>query len=673
MNRKRRILLVLYAAVMALGVQVLPSAADYGLGNQVYGATGISATLNGSVSAVQGEEDVSVTIDVENKGSGNFTFDNAILEMDPADNLFISGGTTGSVTLEAGDTMTLTFLVSVGKSASTGSRDMTLTLENGGSSVHEQPTGRFKVYSKTSGSGGNYVASLDISQSINPETGLASGQDNTLTVTIKNIGNTVIKNAVLTLTLPDGLSINNASNSYNLGFINTGSTRNVKFPISVEDSAASKNYQITAAITGLNYSNESVSVEQVLYVPVAGSGASVGNLEVTGINAPDEVSGQDPFTLSFNVQNKSSVAVKNVKITVEVPEGLLNQTRSTFIAATIGAGESKNYEVKLFADDSAKEKAYTIKITLSSSTSSDSSSDSITEYASVYVNGVSGEKTPQLMVDNYSYGGTFVQAGDDFLLELGLMNTSGSKTITNIKVTVTSEDGSIIPVNSSNSFFIEKLGKKERTDQAMMLAVKPAAEQKTTPLNVEMSYEDGSGNPFTSKDVISIPVMQETRLEVDDIIAPPELYAGMQGGVSVQFYNMGKTTLNNLRVTAEGDFDTPESTSYFVGNMESGKSDTYDFMFIPRQGGTMEGKVVFTYEDAAGDQQILERPFSFEVMAEMPVFDEGIPPEDAAAGTGGHKTLWIAVGVLAVLAAGGFVAWRKIRKKKMHREMEIDE
>jgi uncharacterized repeat protein (TIGR01451 family) len=672
---------------MALGIQALPATANFGVQNLVYAATGVSATsmeakLLGDPSAVQGEDDVTVTVELENTDKiSSISFNSAELALDPATNVVVSGGTTGTVTLDKGDTMTLTFKVSVGKFAETGSRTLSLKLKKTTISetteVYSNPQlGNFEIYEKTgtpNNGSGKYAAALDISQSISPESGLASGQDNKLTISIKNIGNTVVKNAVLTLTLPDGLSIYNGSNKVNLGYINTTSTRNVSFAISVDDSATSKNYQITAALTGLDYSNESVSAEQVLYVPVAGSGASVGNLEVTGINVPDEVSGQDPFTLSFNVQNKSSVAVKNVKIAVDVPEGLLNQSRSTFVAATIGAGESKNYEVKLFADDSAKEKAYTIKISLSSSTASDSASDTITEYASVYVNGVSGEKTPQLMVDNYSYGGTFVQAGDDFLLELGLRNTSGSKAISNIKVTVTSEDGSIIPANSSNSFFIEKLSKKERIDHALMLSVKPAAEQKTTPLTVEMSYEDGSGNAFTTKDVISIPVMQETRLEVDDIIAPPELYAGMQGGVSVQFYNMGKTTLNNLRVTAEGDFDTPESTSYFVGNMESGKSDTYDFMFIPRQGGTLEGKVTFTYEDAAGDQQVLERPFSFEVMAEMPAMDEGIPSEDAAAGAGGHKKLWIALGVLTLFVVGGIVAWRMIRKRKMHREMEIDE
>ncbi len=541
--------------------------------------------------------------------------------------------------------------------------------------VHENGSlGKLTIYEKLAdpihGSGNN-IAALDIIHYTNPAGGFDQGQENILALEIINNGSTVIKNAQLTLTMPDGLSMDNASNSMMLGYIATGSRKEVRFPVAVEDDAESKSYGITAEITGLDYSNEAVSLKKTFYVPVKGSGGSVKNAEITNISAPGQVSGDDEFTLSFDVENKNSAELKNIRVSVEVPDGLLNKSRTTFIESSIPAGSRKNYSVTMFAADGAKEKAYSIKITLSSSTS-DESKSAVTQYASVYVSGAGGEKTPQLMVDNYSYGGSFVQAGDKFLLELGLYNASGSRAINNIKVTISSEDGAIIPVNSSNSFYIEKLGKKERTERAMVLSVKPNAEQKTTPLTVDMSYEDGSGNAFTSKDIISIPVMQDTRLEVDDIIAPPDLFAGMQNGLSVQFYNTGKTTLSNLRVTAEGDFDTPESTSYFVGNLESGKSDSYDFSFIPRKGGEMTGKIIFSYEDAAGDVQILERAFSFDVMEEMPVFDEGMMPEEGM-NQGGSKTPWIAAGVILLLGGGGFFAWRKIRKKKMHREMEIDE
>lgn len=86
----------------------------------------------------------------------------------------------------------------------------------------------------------------------------------------------------------------------------------------------------------------------------------------------------------------------------------------------------------------------------------------------------------------------------------------------------------------------------------------------------------------------------------------------------------------------------------------------------------MNGKIIFTYEDASGDQQVLEREFSFQVMEEMPAFDF-FPPEETPSNGGVGKTLWIVLGVLALLAGGGIFAWRKIKKRKMHREMEINE
>jgi len=676
-KKSRKAILVFIAAVMAFGFQAMPINNQFGAGNSVYADTMlINSKVIGSASAVQGDQNVVVTIEVENRENGNFTFDSATLGLSTTKDVTISGGSTGTITLTKGQKATISFYLNVGRFAVSGSRSMSLTLRNDGSTVHEAGSlGRFTIYDKVgdpNNGSGSYAAVLDITHYTNPEGGFDSGQDNTLILDIINNGNTIIKNAELSLTMPDGLSLNNASNSMAMGYLSTGSRKEVSFPIAVDDDAESKNYAITAELTGLSFNNTAVTLKKTFYVPVNGSGTSIKNAEITNISAPSQVYGEEEFTLSFDVANQNSADLKNVKVNVDVPEGLLNKSRNTFIESSIPAGSSKNYSVTLFAADGAKEKAYSIKMSLSSSASTEDT-NSVTQYASVYVSGVAGAKTPQLMVDSYSYGGTYVQAGDVFLLDLGLYNTSGTHTISNIKVTVSSEDGVIIPVNSSNSFYIDKLGKKERTGEALYLSVKPDAEQKTTPLTIDMSYEDGSGNAFTSKDIISIPVMQETKLEVDDIIAPPELYAGMQSGVSVQFYNTGKTTLNNLRVTAEGDFDTPESTSYFVGNMESGKSDTYDFGFIPRKGGALEGKIIFSYEDASGEVQILERPFSFQVMDEMPAFDEGMPMDEGDAAAGGSKTLWVVLGILALLTGGGVFAWKKIRKKKLNREMEIDD
>jgi hypothetical protein len=114
-----------------------------------------------------------------------------------------------------------------------------------------------------------------------------------------------------------------------------------------------------------------------------------------------------------------------------------------------------------------------------------------------------------------------------------------------------------------------------------------------------------------------------------------------------------------------------ESNRYFVGNMESGSSDSYDFSFIPRATGSMTGKIIFTYEDASGDPQQLEKEFIFDIM-DMPVWEEQpMPMEEDMGG----KIPWVPIGIGAVVViSAGVVAVYKIRhKRKMHREMEIDE
>ena len=101
--------------------------------------------------------------------------------------------------------------------------------------------------------------------------------------------------------------------------------------------------------------------------------------------------------------------------------------------------------------------------------------------------------------------------------------------------------------------------------------------------------------------------------------------------------------------------------------MESGSSDSYDFSFIPRSAGTMDGKVVFTFEDASGEEQTIERPFSFQVMEEMPVFDPGgMMPEELEGGDKSNKLPWILEGIFILICGGEFV-WKNLEGRKCNR------
>lgn len=653
-----------------------------GIADQAFAAENIDVKISqtGGYFAVAGDTGVNVTMKVENKGKEAITFlaktglsktSGVLTEPSPA---------SAKVTVEPGTSADILFLISVAKTAQpdTYKIPVILTDDRDGSIMRSRDL-EINVIKKVTPPGADpntnaivYSPALDLVHKLSPAEAITVGSVTDLSLSFINSGNTAMKNALITLGMPDGITVNNGSSSLSVGYLSIGDAKTVVFPLAADDKVSTKNYPFTVKIEFKDNQNAAQSIEQTIYIPVRGSGAdSVSGLSITDINAPKQVLAGEDFTLNFKVVNNGDNSTGQVKVYAEAQSGLVNRTQNAFIEKSIAPGENRSYSITYFTTEGAAETSYTIKLVVEQLSGD---GKSIQQYTGIYVKkGTAGSiKTPQLMVSSYSYGGTFVHAGDEFRLDLELRNTSPAHTLRNVKVTLESGDGTFIPVRSSNSFYIDNIDKNSSAGHSIYLSVKPDAEQKTTSINVTMSYEDTEANTFNATDIISIPVMQDTRLLVDDIIAPPELYAGMPSGVSVEFYNMGKTKLNNLRINAEGNFDTMESNSYYAGNMAPGTSDSYDFTFIPRETGLMTGKIVFSYEDASGDQQAFEKEFEFQII-EMPVWDEEqFPPEDGQDGS--KKIPWVPIGIGAgILAAAAFLLIRRHRKKKLQREMEINE
>ncbi|MDD2295446.1 MAG: CARDB domain-containing protein, partial [Eubacteriales bacterium] len=422
-------------------------------------------------------------------------------------------------------------------------------------------------------------------------------------------------------------------------------------------------------ISGLNTSNSEVSLEETVYVPVAGVGGS-GNLdlEISDVQAPESVSAGSDFSVSFTVHNQSAYDAVNVKAELKVPEGVINKTKNVFLIDRIAPGASQGCTVTLNARQGGEYQLFEI------SAGSADGTQTVSQYGGTMILGGGGGTNPQLMVSAYSYGGQPVRAGNAFTLSLTLNNTSSGTALQNIKVTVTSDDSAFLPVGTSNAFYVPSIAANSAVTHQMSLAAKKDAEQRTSTITVAMSYEDTAGSTYSASDIISIPVIQETRLVIDDILDPGYLTADQMGYLNVNYYNMGKTQLSNLRVTAEGDFTVEGSATMYVGNMASGKSDYYSINFFPNGPGPLNGKVTFTFEDAAGDEQMIEKLFTFQV-GEAMVWEEdpNMPlPEDMPSG---GMSAWKAAAILLAASAAvlGAVKYRKRRKLIRDEEFDLNE
>lgn len=303
---------------------------------------------------------------------------------------------------------------------------------------------------------------------------------------------------------------------------------------------------------------------------------------------------------------------------------------------------------------------------------------------------------PKLIVDKYSFSPETPYAGEEFAMDLSFYNTNADKSVRNIKIFLTSSDSAMpanpkdmgvgaassssvfTPVDSSNTFFISYIEPGGTVRKTINLTTSPTIAAKNYQVVANFEYEDKDGNEYTAQEMIGIPIVQKSKLDTSEITLPSEVFMDEPIDGNIEFYNTGKDTLYNLMVKLEGDF-TSDTKQYYVGNFQSGSSDSFSLDLMAKNPGDNKGKVVFTYEDASGKQNKLEKEFSVLVNEGMnPEMEqmggegpmEGQMPEDANKGQ--INPLFIGAGALA-LAGGGFLVYKKRKNKKAQEELKIDE
>jgi uncharacterized repeat protein (TIGR01451 family) len=629
----------------------------------------------GVVNAIQGDSDVEFLMVLENR-SGR-TIENISVEVGRISGFTDGRMLTGPTSIENNTTELYLFTVDIAENANYGNNYLPITFyydEGGVKTELAKGSVMVNVSRNIAPQTDFNVPLLDMTYKIEGGDSLRAGETTILSITVTNRGNIMLQDVQVTLSLPEIMTLDNSVAVQYVSYLGVGESKTIKFPILVEKKVENKNYAITVKTSGLSKGN-AAAFDRAVYLPVTGGEEKTanGDIEIDDISLPAEAEAGAEFTMHFSVTNKGEGDAENVKIEVLPEEGLVNRTKNVFIESVLKPGESKSYAVTFFSDkEKATRKSYSIRV--AATVGSGEGALSASQYAGIFLTKEQTEdsiKNPQLLVDNYSYGADHVKAGERFNLTISLYNT-GQRELVNIKVSLSADAGAFVPVGSSNAFFIERMDAKERVQRSLTMATNPNAEQMTTALNVAMTYEDGEGGVFQATDTIAIPVMQETSLTIDDIIAPPELYPGMQSGLDVRFYNTGKTQLRNLRVVAEGNFDTTESTSYYAGNMASGANDRYNFSFIPREEGTLDGKIVFTYDDPSGDMQTVEKEFSFQVMPPMEDMG-GFMPDEAIEEPKSRTPLYVGGGAAVLLLVALIGLRRFLKRRKMRREIEIDE
>lgn len=298
---------------------------------------------------------------------------------------------------------------------------------------------------------------------------------------------------------------------------------------------------------------------------------------------------------------------------------------------------------------------------------------------------------PKLIISSYRIEPNMVESGKDFDIILTLYNTNAENAIFNLKVSLDqvsstqqvsgnnqsgsensyANEGSVFtPVERSNTFYRAAIYPWNYSTETIKMNVLPNTKAGNYQMSVNFEYEDNLGNQYQSSENIGIPVVATASISTSDINMD-ELFVGEDTNVSMNIYNTGKDNLTNFMCKVEGKgFDVDENSN-FIGNFAQGASESFSFNINPKEKGTINGKIILTYEDSKGEKHREEKSFSKKVQMsqnenQMESTEEGVGEEAF------NKTpVFIGGFILIIILLIYFI--RKRIKKKKNKELDLDE
>ena len=394
----------------------------------------------------------------------------------------------------------------------------------------------------------------------------------------------------------------------------------------------------------------------------------------------------DAFTVTVTFNNLSSTAATDAVATFEPSEGLaINEKSFSKTVGKIAGKGSAKITVNLKALPSAASASQTLSVNLKynyaalTATAQGTADEKLN--IPLAISGEAGQSgnaaTPNIIVSNYSYGGSPIAAGDTFSLSVTFKNTSAKLSVDNIVMSLeTGENLSI--TSSSNTFYFSSLPAGGSKTQTVEMQVPANAAVTGAKADISFKYEyvlNGERASSSASESLSIPVYLPDRFSVTE---PEAVFStvGEETDISLPYVNRGKGEISNVEAVIE--FDSPDSATcempkQNLGNFEAGKSGTIDFFFTPNMAGEMSVKLIINYEDEMTQPKSIEIPLTFTVEDMiMPSDEPEYPGEyEEPEESGNAKKIVLICAVAAVLAAVIVTVIIIVLKKKKKAKVEI--
>ncbi len=479
------------------------------------------------------------------------------------------------------------------------------------------------------------------------------------------------------------------------------------FRFLVDADAKSETFNLPITVSCRDYSGASYS-DSSYYVIVTIKGkeefTKPSSFIVKNVKqSPEKPKGGEPVTITFDLENNGDTDFRDVKIYLGnvASTGFEPMDSNPYLmVGDLDARSTKNMTLTYMCGKGIY--AGTNQLNLKF-TAIDKKGGSIEGETGVYILNVipskSGSDTgavskPKLMVTDFGADKDEILAADKFEFKFKIKNTNDETVARNIKVKVTSQSFSVTA--GSNTFFISDILPGEEAEISINLKASSTLQTGAYPINISMEYEydaevknNENGNSVSATDEILLQVSELLRAQCENVNIGDwdQPQVGMTCPLSFEFYNMGRSTLNNVYVTVEGDFELATGNSHYIGNIGPGSPEFVECTVRPLVSGEAECIFVIHLEDSNGDEVTrinsktvyvsegnngggMDFPGGFDIPGtDVPGMED--PGVENGEKKGVNKVV-VAVIAVAVLAAAGavFFVVRKNKNKKNDDEFD---
>lgn len=473
--------------------------------------------------------------------------------------------------------------------------------------------------------------------------------------------------------------------SREIGTISRNGVTSLDFDFTPSPDLKSGSYEMTVTLVFKNRQGSAFTKDYPLTVSVD-SGTPVDlQIPESSVSGGKAVYGQ-AFDLNITLANNGDTIARDVRIALNnLSADKFFQTGSYYAPSfdKINSHAAEHLTFTLMAYEKIAGGYYPIELKLNYTENGEAKEKVLTVYVNVEGSPDAGEdgddsktSVPRVILEGFNMPGT-VNMGEPFNFSFTLKNTSTDRTVKNLRVSLSSTEGTVLPASGSNSFYVAEMLPGESQQLGLQLTTKYDTEKTSYPLTISMEYEDAKANQYTGTDNLTIPVFLPTKLTFQNENYPEYATVGESQYLSLEYINQGKGTIYNLTVSVEGNVQTDIGSGSYIGNISSGSTDSLEVMITPIEAGTADCRLVFSYEDAAGNQLRTENPFTM-IVDEAPVFDDPgmddpgmYDPGMEESNSGTPAWLLPALGVVAVIAAAtALIVARKKRKAKKQAEEE---